>query len=117
MYVIRKQFNCSCSHQLIGLPSEHPCARNHGHNYVITAELASKWLSDVGFVQDYRELDSMKEYIDDVLDHNNLNDILEVNPTAENIAKHLFEIFKHEYPLLVAIEVSETAKTSARYQP
>lgn len=116
MYKISKQFAFSASHILSGLPQEHPCARLHGHNYIVTLHLKSETLDDVGFVKDYRSLSVAKEYIDTNLDHRHLNDILNFNPTAENIAKHLFDLFKQIIPELYAVEVSETPKTTAVYE-
>ena len=40
-----------------------------------------------------------------------------LNSSAENIAKMLFEAFKPKLPELYAVEVSETPKTSAIYEP
>ena len=116
MYKISKEFAFSASHILEGLPHDHPCARLHGHNYVVTVHLRSATLNSVGFVKDYRELSTVKDYIDNVLDHRHLNDILPFNPSAENMAKYLFDLFKKDIPELYAIEVSETPKTSAIYE-
>lgn len=116
MYKISKEFAFSASHILDGLPAEHPCARLHGHNYVVTVHLCSKHLNEVGFVRDYRALASVKDYIDNVLDHRHLNDIFSFNPTAENMAKHFYDLFVKEIPELYAVEVSETPKTSAIYE-
>jgi len=116
MYKISKQFSFSASHILEGLPQEHPCSRLHGHNYVITVHLKAEKLNSVGFVRDYRDLDNVKKYIDDTLDHRHLNDILPFNPTAENIARYLYDIFLKDIPELYAVEVSETPKTTAIYE-
>lgn len=123
MYVIRKEFQACCSHQLTGLPEDHPCSRLHGHNYTIIVELRSETLNEVGFIKDYRELDVIKKWIDENMDHQHLNDVFSFNPTAENLAKNLFTIFSILlYPLplgdviLQAVEVSETPKTNARYE-
>ncbi|MDH6307200.1 6-pyruvoyltetrahydropterin/6-carboxytetrahydropterin synthase [Dysgonomonas sp. PFB1-18] len=116
MYKISKQFSFSASHILEGLPQEHPCSRLHGHNYVVTVHLRSEHLNEVGFIKDYRELDNVKRYIDEKLDHRHLNDVLPLNPTAENMAKYLYDVFKKDIPELYAVEVSETPKTSAIYE-
>ncbi|MEN9919188.1 MAG: 6-carboxytetrahydropterin synthase QueD [Bacteroidota bacterium] len=116
MYKISKQFSFSASHVLDGLPTEHPCSRLHGHNYVLTVFLKSETLDEKGFVKDYRELSVIKDYIDNKLDHRHLNDVFDINPTAENIAKELFTAFEKIIPQLYAVEVSETPKTSARYE-
>lgn len=117
MYIISKEFAFSASHQLEGLPETHPCSRLHGHNYVIKVELSGIVLNKIGFIVDYRALDDIKKFIDGTLDHQHLNDVLPFNPTAENMSKHLYEYFHHLHPEVSAVEVSETPKTNARYEP
>ena len=120
MLIIRKEFHFSASHVLANLPEGHPCTRLHGHNYIVTVELAvrrSKDLNAAGFVQDYRELDPIKKYIDSILDHKHLNDVFPgMQPSAELLALELYKIFKPDFPKLRAIEVCETPKTVARYE-
>lgn len=118
MYKITKEFHFSAAHHLHNMPEGHPCARFHGHNYIIKVELSSENLDRTGFVKDYGELHQIKTYIDAVLDHQDLNEVLPIEqPSAENIARHLFIQFKIMYPELSAIEVSETPKTNCRYEP
>ena len=117
MYKISKQFSFSASHVLEHLPEEHPCARMHGHNYCITIHLKSETLDEYGFVKDYKTLKTVRQFIDETLDHKHLNDCLPCIPTSENIARFLYERFKPEIPELYAIEVSETPKTSCIYEP
>lgn len=116
MFTITKQFSFSASHQLNGLPEDHPCSRLHGHNYQIIVELKSTELDETGFVRDYRELDDIGQFIDNVLDHRHLNEVLPYNPTAENIAKNLYAFFKLKFWQISAVTVKETDKTSARYE-
>lgn len=116
MYIIRKEFSFSAAHQLLNLVEGHPCSRIHGHNYIVIVELRSSTLNDSGFVLDYKELDILKSYLEKSFDHKNLNDFFPKNPTAENIAEYLFNIFKKLIPDLFAIEISETPKTNARYE-
>ncbi len=117
MYKISKQFSFSASHQLNLLEENHPCARMHGHNYIITVHLKSETLDKYGFVKDYKELKIVKQYIDESLDHRHLNDIIPNHPTSENIAKFIYDRFKPEIPELFAVEVSETPQTSCIYEP
>ena len=112
---IKKEFHFSSSHQLSGLDENHPCSRLHGHNYIIVVKLAGE-LNEIGFVQDYRELDSIKKWIDKTLDHRHLNDIFKFNPTAENMAKFIYDKFVIKYPLIVSVSISETPKTWATYE-
>jgi len=117
MYKISKQFDFSASHILDMLDADHPCARMHGHNYLITVYLQSEQLDCYGFVKDYNDLKPIKRFIDETLDHRHLNDVIPTHPTSENIARFIFERFKAEIPELCAVEVRWTPKTSCIYAP
>lgn len=118
MYHISKEFHFSASHQLVNMPVGHPCARLHGHNYVVRLELASEQLDEYGFVVDYTALKPFKDYIDERLDHRHLNEVLASDrPTAELLARHLYDWARLRWPQVCAVAVSETPKTWARYQP
>ena len=118
MYKIAKEYHFSASHQLFQLPDDHPCARLHGHNYVVEVELQSDTLNAYGFVKDYRDLDALKTYIDDVFDHRHLNDVLgDDGVTAEHIAKHFYDWCKEKWPEVTAVKVKETPKSVAEYRP
>ncbi|GGW45115.1 6-pyruvoyl trahydropterin synthase family protein [Arenibacter certesii] len=63
----------------------------HGHNYELVVSVTGEIDQETGFVMDMKVLkDLIKDKVEDVLDHKNLN--VEVdwfktkNPTAENIA-------------------------------
>lgn len=63
----------------------------HGHNYDLIVSVEGEIDSDTGYVIDMKILkDLIKEHVEDVFDHKNLNlDVPEfknLNPTAENIA-------------------------------
>lgn len=115
MYIISKEFHFSASHILNKLPDGHPCGRLHGHNYIVVIELSDNKLDDTGFVLDYGELKPIKEFIDNELDHRHLNDLIP-QPSAECIAKFIFDKFKFEYLQMTAVKVSETPKTWAEYR-
>lgn len=118
MFVITKEFHFSASHVLDRLPSWHECARMHGHNYIVVVELSAEELNDVGFVRDYRELGVVKDWIDKTLDHRHLNDVLgTLPPTAEHLARWIYERWEEDFPELSAVRVSETPKTWATYNP
>ncbi|WP_018548580.1 6-pyruvoyl trahydropterin synthase family protein [Streptomyces sp. LaPpAH-108] len=121
MFTITKEFHFSASHVLDRLPAWHPCARMHGHNYIVVLELsaADSELIPPGFVRDYRDLDSFKKWMDDTLDHRHLNEAMGggISPTAENLAKWIFDKWREDVPELSAVKVSETPKTWAIYRP
>ena len=119
MYRITKQFSFSASHRLDHLPEDHPCFRLHGHNYVVEVVLESAELNGDGFVRDYGELDTLKQFIDERLDHRHLDDELPegVISSAENIARHIYEFAAARWPEVAAVRISETPRTWAEYRP
>jgi 6-pyruvoyltetrahydropterin/6-carboxytetrahydropterin synthase len=85
---ISKEFSFSASHLLEGLPVNHKCGRLHGHTYRVRVEFSGE-RDPVGFIIDYGELEWVRNLITTRLDHRHLNDVLDINPTAENIAEWL----------------------------
>lgn len=87
MYYIEKRIEVSASHQL-ALDYDSKCSQLHGHNWIITIFCKAKELDQNGMVVDFTEI---KRRIKNRLDHQNLNDVLPFNPTAENIARWCVE--------------------------
>jgi 6-pyruvoyltetrahydropterin/6-carboxytetrahydropterin synthase len=121
VYLITKRFRFSASHILSNLPAGHPCSRLHGHNYVVELVLGAPQLDEMGFVVDYRRLDPFKQYLNEVLDHRHLNDVLPIQPSAELIASRLYawcvENMEHSIvDRLVAVRVCESPNTAAEYR-
>jgi 6-pyruvoyltetrahydropterin/6-carboxytetrahydropterin synthase len=120
-YSISKQFAFSASHRLDGLRDGHPCGRLHGLNYVIEVRLTGDVLNHHGFLHDYGDLAPFGKWLDDHLDHRHLNDVLDGQPSAENMARWLALVVADKVPLpdgvAVAVGVSETPKTWAWWTP
>lgn len=115
---ISKEYHFSAAHHLGGLRPDHPCGRVHGHNYVVTLTLTGD-LDSNGFVIDYNDLAPFGQWIDDTLDHHDLNHTLH-QPTAEHLAQALVHIADDLLTLSTnrrihrwAVTVSETPKTTA----
>lgn len=84
---ICKIFKWCYGHKL-NLDYDSPCQNQHGHNSLIEFEFEGP-LNKNGMVIDFKIL---KERINKIsFDHKNLNDIMSVNPTAENIILMLKE--------------------------
>ena len=83
MYTVQKTFEIAGSHKL-DLPYDSSCSRLHGHNWKITVEVSSQELNDEGMVVDFA---LVKRAVHGALDHRNINEIVDFNPTAENMAK------------------------------
>lgn len=117
MYTISKTFTFDAAHQLAHLPPGHKCARLHGHTYRVKLTLQAEDLDANGFVVDFTDLVEFKVYIQEYLDHRNLNDVCPYRTTAENLACWLFDVCGDKWPQLVAVAVSETPNTWAEYRP
>lgn len=118
VYVIRKEWTFDAAHHLDGLPADHKCRRVHGHTYTVEVVFTADQLSDIGFVTDYGDLAPVKAYIDAHLDHRDLNEVLDVPPTAENLAGHLARwcrthVEPHVPGQLAGVIVKETPVTAA----
>jgi len=81
----------SAAHRLYEYQGD--CERLHGHNYRIEAVVRSEDLDPMGIVMDFRELKGLLKGVLSELDHQYLNDLAPFkteNPSAENIARHIF---------------------------
>jgi 6-pyruvoyltetrahydropterin/6-carboxytetrahydropterin synthase len=119
-FMIGKRFSFAAAHHLDGLPAGHKCSRVHGHTYVVEVRLAAGELDGPGFVADYGELDPLKDYLTDTLDHRDLNAVLPVQPSSENLARYLFDWCQAHLRyghLVAAVCVSESPTTWAEYAP
>jgi 6-pyruvoyltetrahydropterin/6-carboxytetrahydropterin synthase len=120
MFTIGKEFRFEAAHHLEGLTQGHPCARTHGHSYRVLVELAADELDPAGFVVDFGLLKPLGTYLTETLDHQDLNAVLDFQPSSELLARHLYEWCGEHLPAgdrVVAVRVSETAKTWAEYRP
>ncbi|MBW2977541.1 6-carboxytetrahydropterin synthase QueD [Candidatus Woesearchaeota archaeon] len=114
MWEVKKRFMFSAAHHLPGYNGA--CANVHGHNYFVEVCVRAEELDEQGMVIDFKELgDIVKEEAISQLDHTDLNEIME-QPTAENIAKWIYDAVKPKIPGLYEIVVQETPKCSASYR-
>jgi 6-pyruvoyltetrahydropterin/6-carboxytetrahydropterin synthase len=115
MYILRHKAKFAASHNLENY--EGKCSRNHGHTYFLEIAVASKSLNEQEMVIDFTEIKKIyKEVIDDKLDHWNLNEVLDFNPTTENLAKYIYGELKQRLPLLVEIIVWESPENCITYR-
>lgn len=131
MYSVTKEITFCYGHRLMNHPGK--CRHLHGHSAKAIITLTSETLNDQAMVCDFAELKSVaSEYIDNELDHNFLihrDDpvrplledagerllVIDEHPTAEVIAKMIFQrISTKGYPVSQVI-VQETVSAFACY--
>jgi len=110
----------AAAHKLRGY--EGPCENLHGHNWFIKAEVGTYELDNNGIAYDFKKLKNLLNEIIDRLDHQYLNEISpfdQINPTSENLAKHIFQSLTDKLPSnikVVFVEVGESEKYKAIYE-
>ena len=99
------------------------CARLHGHNWTIEAVVRGDTLDALGMLVDFKILKAELNKILDDFDHRFLNELetfAEENPTAENLARKIYqqlaasEIFSGTTKLY-AVKVHESPNSCVTY--
>lgn len=108
MYYVKKRLEISAAHRL-NLNYESKCTQVHGHNWIIIVECRARKLDCNGMVTDFSHI---KKIVKDRLDHAVINDVVDFNPTAENIARWIVD----NVPNAWRCEVQESEGNSAVYE-
>ena len=133
MYTVTKHIDFCYGHRLMNYDGM--CKHLHGHNGRIEVELASDSLDERGMVVDFTEVnESVKAWVDANLDHKMLlrkDDpiipileaagepyyAMETNPTAEAIARLVYDyVVAQNFPVR-SVSVWETPTSVAVYSP
>ena len=132
MYSVTKKIEFCYGHRL--LDYEGGCRRLHGHNGVLEIVIEKKELDPLGMVADFTAIkDSVRRWVDENLDHKMILSkkdpllpalkehgepfaVLDSNPTAENIARHVFEHCKSSGLPVAEVRLWETPTSAATYR-
>ncbi len=102
-----------------------PCARMHGHNFMVQAALAGSQLGPSHLLVDFHDLKRLLEEIIAPLDHRCLNEVepfTELSPTSEHIARFVYRSLAKRLPQLPPgvrlawVSVSESPDTRVVYR-
>lgn len=123
MYELTVRAEFEAAHFIANYPGK--CARLHGHNWVVEAVAQGSQLNELGILIDFKIFKSELNKILEEFDHRYLNELeifAKKNPTAENLAKEVFdklaasEIFSGTKKL-TAVRVYESPKSCVTYYP
>ena len=132
MYQVTKEIRFCYGHRLLNYDGK--CRHLHGHNGRAVITLAAPELDPLGMVVDFTQIKRVLQgWIDGVLDHKMLlhrDDpviphlqalgepyfVLDVNPTAENIARLIFDYARQQGFPVVEVSLWETESSFATYR-
>lgn len=131
MFRVSRQIDFCYGHRLLKYLGK--CRFLHGHNGRVIITLEAPTLDERGMVMDFSEIKrSVSQWIDETLDHRMIlhrDDpvvplleqmgepmfLLDVNPTAENIAKLIFDFTARQGFPIVEARLWETPQCFATY--
>jgi len=121
MYVVSVQSHYDSAHFLRNYHGK--CENLHGHRYVVELALATDQLDQSGLAFDFVDIKKHLRELTEHLDHQNLNDLFpftEIEPSAENQAKYIYDTMKERLPedmrkALLYAKVWETPTQFALY--
>jgi len=121
MYELKVKKSFSAAHFLRNYRGK--CEKMHGHGYTVEVYLQGKRLNHIGYLVDFTEIKESLNRVIEQLDHGCLNELEAFaisNPTAENIARYIYNGLQNlnmEEIKISAVEVWETPEQSAKYLP
>jgi 6-pyruvoyltetrahydropterin/6-carboxytetrahydropterin synthase len=131
VFHVAKEIHFCYGHRLLNYAGK--CRHFHGHNGKVEVQLSAEALDDRGMVYDFGEIkEVLQTWVDQTLDHRMLlheNDplraalekagepvyILKDNPTAENIARLIYETAQAKGLPVTAVTLWETPNSFAIY--
>lgn len=108
MYYVSKRMEIAGAHKL-DLDYKSKCTNLHGHNWIVIVFCKAEKLNKNGMVVDFKHI---KNIVSDQLDHKYLNEVVDFNPTAENIAKWICD----QIPECYKVTVQESEGNIAVYK-
>ena len=91
MFEVSVRDHIASAHQLHGYDG--PCKDMHGHTWKVRMVISSPKTDDVGMVTDFKILKAKLKDVLSPLDHVVLNDLpvfKGINPSTENLARHIY---------------------------
>jgi 6-pyruvoyltetrahydropterin/6-carboxytetrahydropterin synthase len=124
MYEVSVDETFAAAHNLRNYKGK--CEDLHGHNYKVRVTLAGPELDATGLLYDFVHLKQVIQGVIRSLDHKYLNELKPfdvLNPSAENIARHIYDETAKQMretangAAISSITVWESDVTAATYRP
>ncbi len=121
MFRLTVEHTFSAAHRL--RISGHKCENLHGHNWRVCVTIEGRELREDGMLMDFHDLKALVGAVVGRLDHAYLNDVPpfdRLNPTTENICRHIGEELAARLPdglRVHAVQVFETDGNSGAWLP
>ena len=133
MFTVSREINFCYGHRLLEYAGK--CRHLHGHNGRAIISFDASGLDSHGMVLDFSEIkEVVGRWIEENLDHRMILDrtdaaavtlqemgepvyLMDANPTAENIAKRIFEVAAENGFPVVEVKLWETPHCCATYRP
>ena len=113
-------FSFESAHKLTKVPPDHKCRRLHGHSYRGEVTISGE-TDERHFVMDYAELrDHIIGPLVEKVDHQNINEVLNLETTSENLCGWFAQRIHHSLPEGVTLErvrLWETARGFSEWVP
>ena len=131
MFTVVREMSFSYGHRLLNYDGK--CKHLHGHNGKLEIHMKADALDSRGMVMDFGDIKKrVADWMDRELDHKMLlckDDpvlpylkeigepvvVMEGNPTAENIARYIYEYIEKQGLPVQMVKLWETANSSATY--
>ncbi len=123
MYEVSVEETFAAAHNLRNYKGK--CEDLHGHNYKVRVTLAGKEVDETGLLYDFVHLKRVIQEVIRALDHKYLNELPPfdtLNPSAENIARHIYDRTATQLPkapnaaAISSVTVWETDTSAATYR-
>ncbi|MEI7904405.1 MAG: 6-carboxytetrahydropterin synthase QueD [Candidatus Firestonebacteria bacterium] len=120
MFEVKVLSEFAAAHYLRGYKGK--CENMHGHNYKLEVIVSAKKLNSLGLAIDFVDIKKELSIVTEQLDHKLLDELSffkKSNPSAENIAKHIYTRLKltlnKNGVKLKSVLVWETDRSCATY--
>lgn len=121
MYELTVKEHFDAAHALAGYPGE--CQNLHGHTWDVEATVEGEALDSIQIVYDFKSLKDDLRAVLSAYDHGFLNEVPPfdvLSPTAENLARVIFEALRDRVDpcvRMVSVSVWESPVARITYRP